>query len=49
MKLRLQRSDPGRGPGLAAWRQLEETGLWLTETALGGKHGPARQTLLRGA
>ena len=49
MKLRLQRSDPGRGPGLAVWRQLEETGLWLTETALGGKHGPARQTLLQGA
>ena len=49
MKLRLQRSDPGRGPELAAWRQLEETGLWLTESALGGKPGPASQALLQGA
>ena len=39
MKLRLQRSHPGRGAVLAAWRQLEETGLWLTESALGGSLG----------
>ena len=28
LKLRLQRSDPGRGPGMAAWRQPEEAGVW---------------------
>ena len=25
---RLQRSDVGRGPGLAAWKEPEKAGLW---------------------
>jgi len=28
LKPRLQRSDSGRSPGLAAWKQPEETVLW---------------------
>ena len=28
LKLRLQRSDSGRGPGLGAQKQREEAGLW---------------------
>ena len=28
LKLRFRRSDPGRGPGLAVWRQPEEARVW---------------------
>lgn len=28
LKLRLWRSDPGKGPGFTMWRQHEEAGMW---------------------
>ena len=41
LKLRLQRSDPGKGSRLAAWRQHDEAGVW--QLSMHKKEAWARQ------
>ena len=51
LKLRLQTTDPGKGQGLAAWKQPEEAGAWATEGVLRRSPGsPERPgTIVAGA
>ena len=43
LRLGLQRSDPGRGLGLAAWRQLEGARVWCSTTKGVWEEARARQ------